>query len=181
MPIWVTRNALTMGAGYRRIDGEFEPTSQFQLEGSTDDLVNVFMQDEIKLVNDVLWLTLGMKWEHNEYTEAEWQPSGRLLYKPADNHSIWGSIARAVRTPSILEKKGRLVIGASPTPVGVVPIAFRGNENFDSEVVVAYEMGYRWQVNKRLSTDFAIFYNDYDDLYSISRIDGHDRHQHELY
>ncbi|MFW2367013.1 MAG: TonB-dependent receptor plug domain-containing protein [Desulforhopalus sp.] len=161
------RNALTMGTGYRRIDGEFEPTSQFQLEDSMDDLFNVFLQDEIKLIDDALWLTLGVKWEHNEYTEAEWQPSGRLLYKPADNHSIWGSIARAVRTPSILEQKGRLATGVAPTPFGVAPIAFKGNENFDSEVVVAYEMGYRWQPTSSLSTDFAIFYNDYDDLYSL--------------
>ena len=162
------RNALTMGTGYRRIDGDFEPTSQFQLEDSTDDLFNVFLQDEIKLIDDALWLTLGVKWEHNEYTEAEWQPSGRLLYKPADNHSIWGSIARAVRTPSILEQKGRLLMGVAPTPLGVAPIAFKGNENFDSEVVVAYEMGYRWQPTNSLSTDFAIFYNDYDDLYSLT-------------
>lgn len=161
------RNALTMGTGYRRIDGDFEPTSQIRLEDSTDDLFNIFLQDEIKLIDDALWLTLGVKWEHNEYTDAEWQPSVRLVYKPADNHSVWGSVARAVRTPSILEQKGSLLVGVTPTPVGVVPIAFKGNENFDSEIIIAYEMGYRWQPSNSLSTDFAIFYNDYDDLYSL--------------
>ncbi len=69
----------------------------------TDDLFNAFIQDEIKLIEDKLSLTLGTKWEHNDYTGSEWQPSGRLLFKPLDNHSIWASVARAVRTPTIVE------------------------------------------------------------------------------
>jgi iron complex outermembrane receptor protein len=162
------RNALTMGTGYRRIDGDFEPTTQFQLEDSTDDLFNAFLQDEIRLIDDRLWLTLGVKWEHNDFSGAEWQPSGRLLYKPADNHSLWGSVARAVRTPSLMEQKGRLLVAVTPTPFGVAPISFRGSENFESEIVVAYEMGYRWQATNSLSADFAVFYNDYEDLYSLS-------------
>ena len=38
---------------------------------------------------------------------------------------------------------------------------------FDSEKVIAYELGYRWKIHKRLSTDLALFYNQYDDLRSI--------------
>jgi iron complex outermembrane receptor protein len=142
------------------------------VEDSIDDLFNVFLQDEIKLVDETLKLTLGVKWEHNDYTGAEWQPSGRLLYKPADNHSLWGSVARAVRTPSILENKGSLRIGVAPTPFGVAPISFKGNDDFESEIVLAYEMGYRWQASTSLSTDLAVFYNDYEDLYSIKPSQG---------
>jgi len=39
-----------------------------------------------------------------------------------------------------------------------------GNVDFKSEEVVAYELGYRAQVTNDLSTDMAIFYNDYDRL-----------------
>ncbi len=93
------RHGITMGGGYRKVDGEFDNSFQVQFADTSDDLYNAFLQDEIKLIDDSLWLTLGVKWEYNEYTGTEWQPSGRLLWKPWQNHSLWGSVARAVRTP----------------------------------------------------------------------------------
>src|SRR5205807_68970 len=42
-----------------------------------------------------------------------------------------------------------------------------GNRNFDSEKMLAYEIGYRVQPLERLSVDVTAFYNDYSDLRSI--------------
>jgi iron complex outermembrane receptor protein len=164
------RNSITMGGGYRQVDGEFENSFMIQLSDSTDDLYNAFIQDEIKLIEDRLSLTLGTKWEHNDYTGSEWQPSGRLLWKPLDNHSIWASVARAVRTPSIVEHKGRLLTSSFPPPLGTGITYIKGNEDFQSEEVLAYEAGYRWQTSTEFSLDLAVFYNDYEDLYSVKPV-----------
>lgn len=156
---------LTMGAGYRSIDGQFTRTYQVQLPDRSDNLYSAFLQDEINLVPDTVWLTLGSKYEHNDYTGNEWQPSGKLLWKPVEHHSIWTSVSRAVRTPTIVEQYGRVTVGVLPQGVG--DVAFVGNPNFDSEIVYAYEVGYRWQASKSLSFDCAVFYNDYDKIYTV--------------
>ncbi len=104
------RNSITMGGGYRKIDEEFENSFQIQLPDRTDDLYSAFLQDEIKLLDDKLWFTMGVKWEHNEYTGVEWQPTARLLWKPLPRHSLWASVARAVRTPSTVEQGGSILV-----------------------------------------------------------------------
>ena len=45
-------------------------------------------------------LILGSKFEHNDYTGFEYQPTARLLWTPSDKHSAWTAVSRAVRTPS---------------------------------------------------------------------------------
>jgi len=160
------RHNLIMGAGYRSVKGDFVETFQVSMPDRTDDLYSAFLQDEISLLENSLWLTLGSKYEHNDYTGSEWQPSARLLWKPAERHSLWTSVARAVRTPSIVEEYGRVTMGVFPTPLGVGTVAFVGNPEFDSEILLAYEAGYRWQAKDNLSFDLAVFYNDYDDVYT---------------
>ena len=163
-------NSLTMGSGFRHIIADFADTSQVALNDSTDALYSAFLQDEITLVPEALWFTLGTKWEHNDYTGSEWQPSARLLYKPAANHSLWTSVARAVRTPSMVEDQGTIVLAVIPTDYGVVQSNLLGNEDFSSEELIAYEAGYRWQTSLDLSLDLSVFYNDYDDIYTIGSV-----------
>ena len=43
-----------------------------------------------------------------------------------------------------------------------------GNKDLDSEELLAYELGYRQQLNPRFSIDLATFYNDYDKLRRLS-------------
>lgn len=163
------RNSLTMGTGYRQVDGEFEDTTQVRIPDQTNDLYSAFFQDEIKLIADSLWLTLGTKYEHNDFTGGEWQPSARLLWKPEANHSFWTAVARAVRTPSMVENSGALTMAIAPTPFPGVffPVTLYGNPQYDVETLLAYEVGYRWQARRNLSFDLAGYYNDYDDIYNV--------------
>lgn len=162
-------NSLTMGAGYRQVDGEFEDTTQARIPDQTNDLYSAFFQDEIKLIADTLWLTLGTKFEHNDFTGGEWQPSARLLFKPAVDHSLWTAVARAVRTPSMVENSGALAMSViSPFPGFFFPVTLYGNPQYDVETLLAYEAGYRWQARRNLSFDLAGYYNDYDDIYGIA-------------
>jgi iron complex outermembrane receptor protein len=170
-----SRNSLTLGTGYRAVRGEFDQKMfQARLPDGTDHLYNGFLQDECTLLADRLWLTLGAKYEHNDFTGSEWQPSAQLLWQPAERHSLWAKTARAVRTPTILEQRGRLVVGVYPGAEGVQAARLLGSERFESEVVNAYEAGYRWRARENLSFDLAVFHNIYDQLYSISPQPGPD-------
>jgi len=52
-------------------------------------------------------------------------------------------------------------------PAGDPVARWLGNEDFESERLVAYELGDRWQPLETLSFDLALFYNDYDRLASL--------------
>ncbi|MCU7855680.1 MAG: TonB-dependent receptor, partial [Candidatus Thiodiazotropha sp. (ex Lucinoma borealis)] len=75
--------------------------------------------------------------------------------------SYWGAISRAVRTPSRIETDVIIHVG---------PISVLGNETFDTEKLLAYELGYRTQATSKLSLDIAAFYNEYDDLSTFEMI-----------
>jgi iron complex outermembrane recepter protein len=158
---------LIWGLGYRYTKGDTEsvPTIVFSPRNRADNLYSAFIQDEIVLVEDRLRLTVGSKFEHNDYSGFEFQPSARVLWTPAERHYLWASISRAVRTPSRVEQDLALTAAFNP----VVPIFARltGGKSFDSEKVLAYELGYRVQPADRLSVDLAAFYNRYNDLLSL--------------
>lgn len=165
-------NSLTMGAGYRHIEGDFTKSLQVYIPDQTTNLYSAFVQDEIACIADTLWVTGGIKYEYNDFTGSEWQPSVRLLWKPKEGHSFWSSVARAVRTPSMLENGGTVTAAVMPTPFGVQTFHIQGNEAYGSEELIAYEAGYRWQVTPDLYIDLAGYYNDYDDLYGTTAGSG---------
>lgn len=162
------RNNMIMGIGIRRVESDFDPSFQVTLQDQTDMLYSTFLQDEIVIFEDLLWLTLGTKYEQNDYTGNEWQPSGSLLWKPTPEQSVWTSVARAVRTPSIFEHTASIVAAVYPTPAGTVVKSLTGNKDFESEIVLAYEAGYRWQIDPKLGIDLSLFYNEYDGLYMLT-------------
>jgi iron complex outermembrane receptor protein len=59
-------------------------------------------------------------------------------------------------------------MGVYPTAEGIGTVAFTGNPDFDSEVLNAYETGCRWQATEALSLDLAVFYYDYDEIYTAA-------------
>ena len=160
---------IVWGLGYRLNKDDFENTYQVGVtsEKTTTNTISAFLQDEITLLANKVWLSLGSKFEHNEYTGYEAQPNIRILFKPQENHSLWASISRAVRTPSRMESSGRITTAViPPTPIR---ISIFGNSNFDSEELTAYEIGYRHNPFPNFSLDLALFYNDYSKLQSYSQ------------
>ena len=98
---------LVWGLGYRHIEDEFSNTYivAFLPDSGSSDLFSAFLQDEIELLPDRLRLTLGSKFEQNDFTGFEVQPSARLIWLPTERSTLWGSVSRAVRTPSRLEDR----------------------------------------------------------------------------
>ena len=153
------KQEVTWGLGYRHTEGRATAESlyvSFLPKNRTDELLSGFIQDKLSLTSD-LQLILGTKVEHNDYTGVEWQPAARLVWTPHASHTVWGSVAQAVRTPSRVESDGVINRPGQAPGVGTI----RGNKGFESEELTAYELGYRWKANTRLNFDLALFYNDY--------------------
>lgn len=49
-------------------------------------------------------------------------------------------------------------------------VTLNGDEQFETEKVVAYELGYRFSPVSAFSVDIALYFNDYDDLRSFDRV-----------
>jgi iron complex outermembrane receptor protein len=129
-------------------------------------MVNFFIQDEIALKNDLLRLVLGTKVEHNDYTGFELQPNVRLIWTPNKDHSVWAAVSWAVRTPSRFEENATMWVYLLPSiPPAVVTVT--GNSDYDSEELLAWELGYRAILNSAFSLDLALFLNVYDNLRSF--------------
>ncbi len=65
-----------------------------------DQLVSGFVQDKITLEPERWIVTLGSKFEHNDYSGFEIQPTARLQWLGGEQQMAWASVSRAVRTPS---------------------------------------------------------------------------------
>ncbi len=159
------------GLGYRHTRDQYDNSLTLSLNPQRrhDRLYSAFVQNEITLREDLLRLTLGAKFEHNDYTGFEVQPSMRLLWTPTSRHSYWAAIARAVRTPSrgdhYIRVNSRVIPGAPGTPPTIIGLL--GNPDVESERLISYELGWRGQLSERLGLDLTVFYKDYDKLRSL--------------
>ena len=160
-----TRHEIIWGAAYRFTSNRNEPGLIWALapENSDDQLFSGFIQDQISLT-DSLRVTLGTKLEHNDFSGFEVQPSVRVAWRPRDNHTLWAAISRAVRVPTRFERD---VSVDATDPAGNPVFRLVGNDDFESEELIAYEAGYRWRPLEALSFDLALFYNDYQELAAV--------------
>ena len=153
------------GAGYRNTSDRIRDVPfviGFDPDERADDLFGYFIQDEINLYCEELFLTHGCKFQHNDYTGFEIQPTARLLWAPDERHSLWASVSRAVRTPTRADHGVTVTL---QNDAGVFPRII-GSTAFESEVLIAYEAGIRVQETDAFSWDFAAFFHDYDNLTS---------------
>jgi iron complex outermembrane recepter protein len=160
----IGRQSVLWGAGYRLMQnhvGNFMPLAF--LPASKDmHRFNGFVQDEITLVPDQLKATLGTKVEHEGYSGFNLQPAAKVAWTPTDKQVLWGSVSRAVRTPSRIDVE----FYAPEPPVTPGTLKYAGSPEFESEKMIAYELGYRLQPIEAVSFSAATFYNRYDDLRS---------------
>jgi iron complex outermembrane recepter protein len=154
------------GVGYRLTHDVVQnaPGLVFLPTTLNQSLYSAFVQDEVTLSKD-LSLTVGSKIEHNDYTGFEYEPNVRMQWSWVQSQALWGAISRAVRTPSRIDEN--VMEGAPPAVV-----VLEGASDFESEEVIAYELGYRAQLNTRTSVTLSTYYNDYDDVRSTSYTPG---------
>ena len=159
-------NHMIVGAGYQVTQGSDYSTSHFTIEPATvtNQLYSAFAMDE-QNIGRFLKASLGAKFEHNDYTGWEFQPTLRLAYTPSPKQTFWGAISRAVRTPAIAEADASTFLAGKPGPGGLpVEVLLANNPNYQSEVLVADELGWRFTPSDRSYIDIATFYNQYTGL-----------------
>ncbi len=190
------KHELLWGLGYRRLKNEipdaplappFVGEIKFTPATREDDLWSAFIQDEIKLLPDKLVLTVGSKFEYNDYTGFEIQPNLRFMWTPTEKTSVWGALSRAVHTPSRVDQDLSIQVmippgvsphpcsaellasippGMAPPPACSVPLnnMTLGNKDAESDEVISYELGIRSQSSETFSWDAALFLNFYDKI-----------------
>lgn len=162
------RHDVLWGGGYRLFRDETVSSFSiaFRPASVRDSLFSVFLQDEIELKADRLYLTGGAKLERNDYTGVEVSPSLRLLWAPDSRQSFWTAVSRSVGLPGRAYRHVRFnsaVIPMGPgRPPGVASLI--GQPELGANSVLAWEAGYRNRLTRRLSLDVSAFRNRYRQL-----------------
>jgi iron complex outermembrane receptor protein len=149
------------GGGFRLAADDIinTPANAFLPPRVARESFSAFVQDGMTVVEEKLHLTVGSKFEHDDYTGWEVEPSLRLAWTPDRKQTVWSAVSRAVRTPSRIDRD--LYSPAVP------PHRIAGGSRVVSEKLVAGEMGYRVAPLPGLSFALATFLNRYDDLRSL--------------
>jgi len=157
---------LIWGLNYRHTDNRNVGKAIFNLDprSSADNVISAFVQDQVEFA-DSLRLTLGTKLEYNDFSGSEFQPSVRLAWQLSPQQMVWTAVSRAARVPTRLERD--IAIDVSSNPAANPIQRLLGNDDFDSEKLLAYEAGYRWQGTDRFAVDLTAFHNVYDGLASL--------------
>jgi iron complex outermembrane receptor protein len=131
-------------------------------------LFGSFVQDEIAIVPDRLYLTVGTKLEHNDYTGFDFMPSGRAAWAPSPHHTLWAAASTADRTPIALDASIRASVSEFPAPGGI-PIVIRliGNRR-----VVIDAMAREHSRQLRQGGNFGVVLIDFNHFKSINDTRG---------
>ncbi len=163
------RNRFSWGLGYKNLIDKIQSKSAIDDQGRefiplnynptqrNIEVLSAFIQDEYSIIPNDLFLTIGSKFEHNEQTGFEYQPSVRLKYFPDRNQTLWAGVSRAIRVPTRGEDNIEIRANADT-------VVTRGNTEAESESVVSYEFGYRIKPNNKTLADISVFFNEYDSL-----------------
>jgi iron complex outermembrane receptor protein len=171
------REEIVWGIEYKFISDKFDKSANIQMAPSQleQNQWSAFVQDEIEVFPDRLTLIAGSKFDYNEFTDLEVQPSIRALYTPDKLYSVWAAISRAVRMPSRLELHGRTsdqLELPDIDPAAPVEITTHGDSDLESEELTAYELGVRLTTPLRMRFDTTLFYNHYHDLIGLELDDN---------
>jgi iron complex outermembrane receptor protein len=167
------RHDLIWGLGYRHNDVHVGISPLFTINNADNrmSLYSVYAQDEITLQPERWRLSLGARLDHNDYTGFEFQPNLRLMWTPDERNSVWLSLAKAMRTPSVAERGATVNVYANPAgaPPFVPPSLVQSvSGDQQDEKLNALDLGWRHQFTPKTSLDLAAFYYRYDRLRGAS-------------
>lgn len=161
------KHNIIWGAGTRITRDHIEDPDYFRVyeKSKTTPIYRVFLNDEITLREELLFLTLSAGLDHDPLTKFEFQPNVRLMYTPGDSDSFWLSAARATRTPARLERGARAI-----NRINMLPVPFELDfawELENPEKVDSIDVGWKKTVRENLNFDLNAFYYKFRDLVGI--------------
>ncbi len=91
------RHDVLWGLGFRSSADKIANTAlaTFDPDHRDDHTFSAFLQDKIALKSDKWYLTLGSKFEHNDYSGSETQPNVRLSWLVSERQSFWMAASRS--------------------------------------------------------------------------------------
>jgi iron complex outermembrane receptor protein len=158
---------ITWGANYRFSTSHINgiPTQSFIPNDEDFHLGGGFVQSQFDFFDRKLSLIAGIKLGGNNWSDFEYQPSGRIVVKPWQGHTFWAAVSRAVRTPTQLDRDLFATIPVPPAAVTLV-----GNDDQRSEELLSFEGGYRFFQWEKVTAEVSIFHNRYDSVTSLRAI-----------
>jgi len=166
---WGSRQDIVLGGEYLFTDHLSNSASvTYVSSDNVRQIFGSFVQDEIAVVPERVYLTLGVRLEHNEYTGLVTQPNARVAWQPSQRDTLWAAVSNAERMPSSGDTSDTIFGAEFPGAGGVLTrIELLGNPQFKNEELWAYEAGYRASVLKSLTIDVAAYFNSYKNLRTI--------------
>jgi iron complex outermembrane receptor protein len=166
---WGRRQDFVWGLGYRLHSDKTAPDFRFSSNPAelSYQIFNSFIQDEIAIRPDHLFVSLGTKLEHEYFNGFNLQPTARIAWSPDEGEMLWAAVSGAQRTPSRGETAIRDNEAVYPGPDNLpILISVFGNPAQKNEHLIATEAGFRKALTDRLSFDSTVFFNHYQDLQS---------------
>lgn len=144
---WTTNTGDALGPiGYNPNDTDFH-------------LGDAFLQLQLDVLDDHVALIAGTKLGGNNWSGFEYQPSGRIVVKPVEGHTLWAAVSRAVRIPTFTDRDLSGAIG---------PVGLQGDHDVRSEELFSAEFGYRFYKLERFTAELSTFYSEYTDILTLT-------------
>lgn len=155
---------LVCGFGYRTYEsytntlpGQFV---NFVPPEDTFDIISYFVQDTVTLRDELLYLTLGCKFEHYDFVGFVYQPAVKLAATPDERTSVWASVSRSARIPSVGNRDVTYI-----SPIGGGQFLNKlTSRSIQEEQAMTYEIGLRRQPTADFYWEIAAYFSRYDDL-----------------
>ncbi|SME95314.1 TonB-dependent receptor plug domain-containing protein [Desulfovibrio gilichinskyi] len=157
-------NLFTLGLGGRYFWDSFEQGDHVRVRNEKFSRMDFssFAQDKMTLIEDSLFLTLGLKLDYSEDGNLEPQSTARLLYT-ADEDEYWLAVSKATRVPSNWAREGRYQVNYNGKRYEI-----DASGNLDSEELTSVEAGYRRIFSDNLKLDLSLYFNSYDKLITLN-------------
>jgi iron complex outermembrane receptor protein len=130
--------------------------------------IAVFLQDEITLLKNTLFLTLGGRYDHHDTelprsTQGNFSPRVSLVYSARPYLIFRTSFNRSYKQPSWNDLFGRFEFTAQPFE-GFRQLIFGGQERVKEERTDSFEAGAEYLITEKNSLKVDFFYNRIHDF-----------------
>lgn len=160
----------TMGVNLRQDDGALLSKAQFDVSvdppNETLNFYGLYFGDVISFLDDELQLHFAARYDTNDHTASQFQPSARVLWQANERNRFWFGISEAASLPSraIVDPLSQLVRYTPPQQSGLaLPLIYRVNqqEGDNNTELRATELGHRYTA-ENFYLDMTLFHFQYD-------------------
>jgi len=170
---------LAFGGGFRDQNSRFTfmPGGFNLLNPEQDETKsNLFFQDIINVAKTLSMIVGGKLEDHSDF-DLEWQPSIRMLWTANEEHVFWSAISRNNQQASLSDRGGYVDFSSLPAFACTPPLVMDAglgciikvfNDGADHLEMTSYELGHRFFYGRTLTTDTAVFLEEFEDAEKLA-------------